>query len=268
MPDSNVLYERDDTIGRLTLNRPDTLNALSEEVMEELLQKLRDANADANTRVIVITGAGKHFSAGGDLNWEGTLTEETSTRLVRLTGHLTYELRNGPKPTIAAIRGYCLGGGHELGLHLDFAIASETAKFGQPETRWGVLPFWNTPQLLPLMVGERRAREILLMGRMYDARQAYEMGLCNLVVPDTELEDEVDRWAQELANRSSSSLRLTKIALNSATDALRGAANHQAMIATTTAGTARYQGQVHEFFDLKPEERRPLPAWADRIRIS
>ncbi len=265
---SAVLYRRDGLIGRVTLNRPETMNALSEEVMEALFHRLREANADAGTRVVVISGTGRHFCAGGDLNWEGELDEASSTRLLRLTGHLSYELRNGPKPTIGAIRGYCLGGGNELNLHLDLVIVSETARFSQPETRWGVLPFWNTPQLLPLVVGERRAREILLMGRMYDAEQAYELGLCNLVVPDDELEAEVDRWASELAARSPTSMRLVKVALNSAADALRSAANHEALLVSTTAGSERYRAEVHEFFDLEPAQRRPFPAWTQRVTRS
>ena len=265
MADAAVLYERDGRIGRVTLNRPETMNALSEDVMEELFHRLREANADPESRVLVVAGTGPHFCAGGDLNWEGDLDEASSTRLLRLTGHLSYELRNGPKPTIGAIRGFCLGGGNELNLHLDLVIASETARFSQPETRWGVLPFWNTPQLLPLVVGERRAREILLMGRMYDAVQAYELGLCNLVVPDDELEVEVDRWADELAARSPTSLRLVKVALNSAADALRSPANHEALLVSTTAGSDRYRAEVHEFFELPPADRRPLPAWPERI---
>ena len=266
MSEENVLYERDGVIGRLTLNRPDTMNALSEDLMEELFHKLRKANSDENTKVVVVGGAGKHFCAGGDLNWEGGLDEISSARLLRLTGHLSYELRNGPKPVVGAIRGYCLGGGNELNMHLDMAIASESAQFSQPETRWGVLPFWNTPQLMTFMIGERRAREVLMMGRMYDAEQAYEMGLCNVVVPDAELEEEASRWAAELAQRSSSSLRLVKIALNGAADALRNVANHEALIVSTTAGSDRYKREVHEFFDLEGDSRRPIPAWPERVR--
>ena len=268
MTAQHVLYERDGPIGRVTLNRPDTMNTLSEEVMEDLFLQLRTANADNGTRVLVVAGAGRHFCAGGDLNWEGSLDEESSTRLLRLTGHLSFELRNGPKPTIGAIRGYCLGGGNELNLHLDLAIAGESARFSQPETKWGVLPFWHTPQLLPLVVGERRAREILMMGRMYDAQQAYEIGLCNLVVPDDELDAEVTSWAQELCERSPASLRLVKLALNGAGDALRGAANHEAALVSTTAGSARYHAEVRRFFDTDPADRRPIPAWPERVRRS
>jgi enoyl-CoA hydratase/carnithine racemase len=265
--DAKALYERDGIVGRVTLNAPDRMNGLSDVLMEELFQALRRANADEETRVVVVTGAGEHFCAGGDLNWEGELDEESAARLLRLSGHLSYELRNGPKPTIGAIRGYCLGGGNELNLHLDMAIASETAQFSQPETRWGLLPFWHTPQLLPLVVGERRAREMLMLGRMYDAEQAYEMGLVNVVVPDDELEDEVDRWVEELAGRSATALRLVKVALNGAGDALRVAANHEALLVTTTAGSSRYRQEVNDFFE-RPGNRRPIPAWPQRVRRS
>jgi len=138
--ESSVLYERDGVIGRVTLNRPDIMNAISEDLMEDLFNSLRRANSDPDTRVLIITGTGKHFCAGGDLNWEGALDAASAARLLRLTGHLSYELRNGPKPIIGAIRGYCLGGGNELNLHLDLAIASETAQFSQPETRLGCSP--------------------------------------------------------------------------------------------------------------------------------
>jgi enoyl-CoA hydratase/carnithine racemase len=266
--DANVRYEAKGPIGWITLDRPETMNALSEEVMEELFAAVREANADQETRAIVVTAAGRHFCAGGDLSWEAGFDEASSTRLMRLTGHLSYELRNGPKPTIGAIRGYCLGGGNELNMHLDLAIASETARFSQPESMWGVLPFWYTPQLLPLMVGERRAREILLMGRMYDARQAYELGLCNVVVPDDELEAEAERWAQELCRRSPRSLRLCKMALNSAGDALRSAANHEAALVATTAASASYGEEIQRFWTMPPDERRPIPAWPERVRTT
>src|ERR1700730_5704827 len=98
------------------------MNAVSYDLFVQLFDAIREANADTNTRVVVVGGEGKHFCAGGDLNWEGELDEASSTKLLRLTGHLSYELRNGPKPTIGAIRGYCLGGGNELQLHLDATI--------------------------------------------------------------------------------------------------------------------------------------------------
>lgn len=265
---SNVRVEHvcGGAVARLVLDRPDTMNALTEELMTEFFDLLRQANADRAVRVLVVTGAGNNFSAGGDLKWEQDFDEESATNMVRLFGHVSYELRNGPKPVIAAVRGYCLGGGHELSLHADVVIASETALFGQPETKWGLLPFWYTPQLLPLVVGERRAREMLLFGRTYDADQALDMGLCNLVVPDDQLEAHVEGWATELLERSSVAMRLVKLALNSASEAMRGAANHDAALVTVTSGSARYRDEVGRFFEQSPASRRPKRAGARRVR--
>jgi enoyl-CoA hydratase/carnithine racemase len=262
-----VRYERDGEVGTILLNSPEQMNTLSEERMSLLFDVLREANADPSTRVLIVTGVGPHFCAGGDINWEGELDEHSSMRLMRLSGHLSYELRNGPKPTIGAIRGYCLGGGNELNMHLDVTIASETAQFSQPETKWGLLPFWYTPQLLTLVAGERRAREVLLFGRMYSAEQALEIGLCNAVVPDDELESEARAWAEELLQRSPTALRLTKLALNSAADALRGAANHEAGLVTLTVSNERYHEEVQRFFGTKGATRRPRPQ-GPRVRRS
>jgi naphthoate synthase/2-ketocyclohexanecarboxyl-CoA hydrolase len=262
---AKVTYGRDGAIGRVTLRRPELMNALSSGLMADLFDALRDANADNETRVVVVSGEGEHFCAGGDLEWEGELDERSALDLMRLTGHLSYELRNAPKPVMGCIRGYCLGGGNELNLHFDVSIASETAKFAQPETRWGLLPFWNTPQLLPLVVGERRAREMLMFGRMYDADEALEMGLCNAVVPDDQLESTVDEWADELIQRSPTALRLVKVAMNSVTDQLRGASNHEAALVAATVGSARYREEVAHFFAM-PGSRRPKAAPTRHMR--
>src|SRR5262249_11889941 len=151
--------------------------ALSEEFFEDLLDVVRAANNDPAVRALILAADGPHFSAGGNLNWENQLTEDVVGRLMRLNTHLSFELRHAPQPIITAIRGWCLGGGAELQLHCDVSIVSETARIGWPETRWGLLPFFYTPQLLPLVVGERVAREMLLFGRVYDAEQAVMLGL-------------------------------------------------------------------------------------------
>lgn len=267
MTDDNnpqVTYDVRGEMGWITFRRPDTMNALDETMMEELFDVLREANADPITRVLVITGDGPHFTAGGNVEWEAEFSAESAPTIMRLASHISFELRSSPKPILGAIRGYCVGGGNEINLHLDATIASETAKFAQTETRWGILPFWFTPQLLPLVVGERRAREILLFGRMYDADQALEIGLCNAVVPDNQLEDEVTRWAEELLLRSSTALRLVKVALNGISDQLRGLANHEAAIVTVASGSERYREELMSFFHTDGP-RRPLAARPRRI---
>jgi enoyl-CoA hydratase/carnithine racemase len=264
MLDRHVRYRLDDSIGWVTLDRPETMNALSEEVFADLFDVVRTANDDPTVRVLVVTGAGEHFSVGGDLSWEQGLDEATAARLMRLNSHLSFELRHAPQPILGAVRGWCLGGGNELQLHFDMTIAADTARFGWPETRWGLLPFFDTPQLLPLVVGERIAREMLLLGRAYTAEQALEAGLVNAVVPDRELEDEACRWAHELAQRSPGALRLVKQALNGMGDMLRIASNHEAGIVSKAVISRGYIDEVNRFFSTDKAARRPVPAPARR----
>lgn len=261
MPDVTELvgYESDDGIGRVTLRRPEAMNSLNGEVMEALLRALREANDDPASRVLVLAAEGEHFCVGGDPSWEAEFAPGDVHAVMRTALEVSSELRNSPKPVIGAIRGYCIGGGNEINLHLDATIASETALFAQPETKWGILPFWNTPQLLPLVVGERRAREMLMFGRMYDADQALEMGLVNAVVPDSELENEVDLWASELLDRSPSALHLVKVALNGAASQLASSAQHQSAMVAMNAGTEWYRRELLGFYGAAGA-RRPLQA--------
>ena len=265
MFDRYVRYEVKDGVARATLDRAESMNALNEQVFADLFDVVRAANDDPDVRVLVVDAEGPHFSAGGDLSWEQDLDELGAARLMRLNSHLSFELRHAAQPVIGAVRGWCLGGGNELQLHFDVTVASETARFGWPETRWGVLPFFYTPQLLPLVVGERMAREMLLFGRVYTAEQALDAGLVNAVVPDAELDAEVGRWAQELVARSPRSLRLVKLGLNGLGDLLRIAANHEAGIVSTSVGSPGYHDDVAAFFATAKADRRPRPAPA-RLR--
>jgi enoyl-CoA hydratase/carnithine racemase len=258
--DRHVRYRAEEAVGWVTLDRPKAMNALNEEVLADLFDVVRAVNDDPSVRVLVITGAGPHFCAGGDLSWEQELDETAAARLMRLNSHLSFELRHAPQPVLGAVRGWCLGGGNELQLHFDFTIASDTARFGWPETRWGLLPFFYTPQLLPLIVGERMAREMLLLGRSYTPGQALDVGLVNAVVPDAELEDEARRWAAELVNRSASALRLVKLALNGVGDMMRVAANHEAGIVSKAVIAPGYHDEVSGFFATDRQARRPVPA--------
>jgi enoyl-CoA hydratase/carnithine racemase len=260
MLDRYVRYRVEDAVGWLTLDRPERMNALTEDMFVDLFDVVRAANDDPHVRVLVVSGTGPHFCSGGDLSWEQGLDETAAARLMRLNSHLSFELRHAPQPVLGAVRGWCLGGGNELQLHFDLTIASTTARFGWPETRWGLLPFFYTPQLLPLIVGERVAREMLLLGRAYTAEQALDVGLVNAVVPDDELENEVRRWAQELTVRSAGSLRLVKLGLNGLGDMLRIAANHEAGIVSKAVTSAGYLEDVVGFFHTEKESRRPVAA--------
>jgi enoyl-CoA hydratase/carnithine racemase len=260
MLDRHVRYRADNGIAWATLDRPEVMNALTEEVFDDLFDVVRFANDDSEVRALIMTGSGPHFCSGGDLSWEQGLDEAKSARLMRLNAHLSFEMRHAAQPIIGAVRGWCLGGGNELQLHFDVTIASDTSRFGWPETRWGLLPFWYTPQLLPLVVGERVAREMLLFGRSYTAEQALEVGLVNAVVPDSELEVEAQHWAEELLRRSPSAIRLVKQGLNGLGDMLRVAANHEGGIVSKAVTSESYHDDVSAFFDTDQAERRPLPA--------
>lgn len=254
-----VTYHADGRIGRVTFRRPESMNSLDDEVITALFDCLRAANDDSSTRVLVLSGEGEHFCAGGDPRWEAEFDPADVPAKMRLASYVGAELRSSPKPVLGAIRGYCVGGGNELNLHLDATVASETARFAQPETRWGILPFWNTPQLLPLIVGERHAREMLLFGRMYDAEQALEIGLVNAVVPDDRLEAEVDDWANELLERSPTALALVKVALNGAASPTGAPFDHQAAMVGMAAGSERYRDELMSFYSTTGS-RRPRSA--------
>ncbi len=262
---TSVTYVADGEIGRVTFCRPESMNALNDEVIADLFDALRTANDDRSTRVLVLSGEGEHFCVGGDPSWEAELDPDAVPAAMRRAAYVSTELRSSPKPVLGAVRGYCIGGGNELNLHLDATIASETARFAQPETRWGILPFWNTPQLLPSIVGERIAREMLLFGRMYDAEQALEIGLVNAVVPDDRLEAEVDEWARELLERSPTALAMVKVALNGAASPTGAAFDHQAAMVGLASGAERYRTELMSFYSARGA-RRPRPARERRPR--
>jgi naphthoate synthase/2-ketocyclohexanecarboxyl-CoA hydrolase len=176
--------------------------------------------------VIVFTGAGERaFCVGGDVQ------EPTRTMAEKRAGHvigprLASAMRNNGKPILCRVRGYCIGGGNELNMISDLTISGESGRFGQAGPKIGNAPLWWGCQLIPAVLGEKKAREVLFLTRQYTAREALEMGLVNAVVPDDELDAEVDRWCTEILRRSPQGLRLAKIALNAQTDALYSSTNH------------------------------------------
>lgn len=249
--ESPVALRIRDGIAILTLTNPERMNPLDDTVLSELFDLVRRVNADSEVRVVILTAEGPHFSVGADLNWEHEFSAESVPTTLRLQEHLSYEIRNAPKPYVAAVRGWCLGGANELQMHMDLCVASETAVFGQPEVRWGVLPFWHAPQFLPLMIGERRAREMLLLGDRYSADDALAMGLCNYVVPDDELERKSMALAEKLKERSATSMRILKTALNAPADLMQSAHNHQAALVSLLVETESYKKDMAKFFDRK-----------------
>jgi dihydroxynaphthoic acid synthetase len=222
----DILYEVADARATITINRPDRLNAFRSQTIRELAEAFEAAADDEAVGVIVFTGAGERaFCVGGDVR-EPTRTAAEKRALHHLHDRLGLAIRNNGKPIIVRVRGYCIGGGNELNVLCDLTISGTSGRFGQAGPKIGSAPLWWGCQLLPAIVGEKKAREILYLTRQYSAEEALQMGLVNAVVPDEELDAEVDRWCAEILRRSPQGLRLAKTALNARTDALYSSTNH------------------------------------------
>ena len=211
-----LLYEKEDGIGIVTINRPASLNALNGEVYTELYELFQEIEKDDEVRVVIITGSGqKAFAAGSDIvemQPQSSTEINSFTEKARIASDRIYTLS---KPVIAAINGYALGGGCELTMCCDLRIASENARFGQPEINVGVIPGAGGTQRLTRLIGITRAKELLYTGDMIDAKTALNMGLVNKVVPSDSLMAETKELAKKLLTKSSRILSLVKIAATS-----------------------------------------------------
>lgn len=215
MPLTDVLYEKRDGTAWITINRPERRNAFRGETVRELIASVREAWHDHGVGVVVLTGAGdKAFCSGGDQKESYIGLDEVTT--------LHTVLRDIPKPAIAMVNGYAIGGGHVLQVVCDLSIAADTAIFGQTGPRVGsVDPGYGTAYLARV-VGEKKAREIWYLCRQYSAADALAMGLVNKVVPAAELRAEVEAWCADILAKSPTALRLAKQSFNADTDHIHG----------------------------------------------
>jgi enoyl-CoA hydratase len=180
----NVLYEKKGPIAHVTLNRPKVLNALNAKTISELKSVFEDIRDDSEVRAVVFTGAGdKAFAAGADISEMANDTSVTAEQKTRVGQALTELIESLGKPVIAAVNGFALGGGCELSMACTLRIASETAKFGQPEVKIGIMPGYGGTQRLPRLIGKGRALQLILSGELISAQEAYRIGLVNEVVP-------------------------------------------------------------------------------------
>jgi len=219
----DILYEEKNHAVRITMNRPEKYNAFRAQTVDEMIDAFKRAGWDTNIGAIVLTGAGeKAFCTGGDQS-----EHEGQYKGVRGTTGMPVDelhavMRNIPKPVIARVHGFAIGGGNVLATLCDLTIASEDAIFGQVGPKMGsVDPGYGTAYL-SRVVGEKRAREIWFMCRRYTAQQALEMGLCNAVVPYAKLDEEVEAWCDELVQRSPTAIALAKRSFNADTDHIGG----------------------------------------------
>lgn len=219
---TDILYEIRGGAAWITINRPEKYNAFRGRTVDELIHAFQTAGWDREVGVIVLTGAGdKAFCTGGDQSAHDGQYDGRGVIGLPID-ELQSLIRDVPKPVIARVNGFAIGGGNVLATICDLTIASETAQFGQVGPKVGsVDPGFGTAYLARV-VGEKRAREIWYLNKRYTARQALDWGLANAVVPPEELDAEVDRWVAELMDRSPTALAIAKVSFNADTESIRG----------------------------------------------
>lgn len=221
----DILYEERDGVATITMNRPRVYNAFRPQTVMELLSAFRTAGWKQDIGVIVLTGAGdKAFCTGGDQSdHEGGYGDgEIHGDIGMPVDELHAVMRDVPKPVIAKVRGYAIGGGNVLATICDLTLASETAVFGQVGPKMGSVDAGFGTAYLSRVVGEKKAREIWYLCRRYTADEALEMGLVNKVVPDEQLDAEVDAWCAELVQRSPTAIAIAKRSFNADSDHIKG----------------------------------------------
>lgn len=209
-----IQIDRQGNLAIITMTRPEKLNALNQEMLDELEAALIEVKADSEVRVVIITGEGeKAFVAGADIGQFPTLTPDEAKQLSLRGQEIFQQIEDLGKPVIAAVNGFALGGGCELALACHLRYAAENAKFGQPEVGLGVIAGYGGTQRLPRLVGSGRALDLLLSGRMIDAKTALDWGLVNAVFPAQNLMEEVGSIAQNISIKGPKALEFTLAAV-------------------------------------------------------
>ncbi|MFW9900537.1 MAG: enoyl-CoA hydratase/isomerase family protein [Candidatus Thorarchaeota archaeon] len=210
-----LLFEEKENVVWITLNRPKVLNALSMQLSDEIVYAIEEIRKSIKIKFLVIKGAGDNFSVGDDINemmnWGNA---NDITRRVRYYQNMANQLEELDKITIAAVDGYAVGGGLEITMACDFVIATERAKWGMPEVDVGITPGWGGTTRLARLIGRRRAKEINLIGALHSAKKAVEWNLWNRVVPDDQLDLEVEKLLEVLVSKNQQGMRQLKFIIN------------------------------------------------------
>jgi 2-(1,2-epoxy-1,2-dihydrophenyl)acetyl-CoA isomerase len=250
-----LFHERRDAVATITLNRPGARNALDIVMRRELIAALDEVEADVAARVLILTGAGGHFCAGGDVK---TMREKRHTAAegrarVELLNAMVRRLVDCPKPTIAMVDGYAVGAGSNLALCCDLIVASDRAKFGELFWKIGLVPDGGGTWLLPRVVGLARAKELIFTADVIDAAEALRIGLVNRVVPVAELEAATRALAEKIAAGPPAVLRMAKHMVNrAATSDLAAALDLEAFSQGLAIASEDHQEGLRAFFEKRP----------------
>lgn len=214
----NIKYQVKDSIATITINRPQAMNALNVNVLDELQIIFNTISKDDTVKCVVVTGEGKAFVAGADIAAMSEMTAVEGREMMK-KGHDVMNLMESiEKPIIAAVNGFALGGGCELAMACDFRIASEKAKFGQPEVSLGIIPGFGGTQRLPRLVGKSRGKMLIMTGDIVSAKEAFEIGLCDKVVAAEDLMKEVEDLAKKIMSRAPLAIGAAKTVINTGYD--------------------------------------------------
>lgn len=212
-----IIYQKKNAVARITLNRPEALNSLTRTMLLEIGEALEDSEKDNAIRVVVITGSGKAFCTGVDLKFakEELTTSQAEQDFFRFGNEVMLRrIEKMPKPVIAAVNGYAMAGGIEILTVVDLAIASEDAVIGDQHMKFGLLGAGGSPYRMPLLIGIRKAKELIFTGKTLTGKEAEQIGLVNRAVPPDKLESTVDALAAELAELSPVAMRISKALIN------------------------------------------------------
>ena len=210
----NILFEVREHIAIVTMNRPEALNALNTGILDELSEVFNHISIDDRIGVVILTGAGKAFVAGADIAQMSELNTIEGRSYIKKGQKLMSLIENMDKPVIGVVNGYALGGGCELAMACDIRLASEKAKFGQPEVNLGVIPGFGGTQRLPRLVGKGMAKYLIFSAEIIDAREAYRIGLVERVFPHDNLMEEAEKLAGVILSKSSFAIQMAKEAIN------------------------------------------------------
>lgn len=252
----NLLYTCKDGIATLTINRPEALNALNAATINELISAFTQIRDDAAVKLVILTGAGeKAFVAGADISEMQPLDAVTGRQFARLGHQLGALIEDLSKPVIAAINGFALGGGCELALCCDIRLASDNARFGQPEVNLGVIPGFGGTQRLARLIGKGRASELIMTGDMIDAAEAYRVGLVNKVCPSSELLAAAQKMALKIVSKGPVAVGFAKAALRDGLETdLARACTHEADLFGLCFATSDQKEGMQAFLDKRPAQ--------------